>query len=84
MARYLSSSFLRPMFGGAQTKGVPTDPRYKNVAHILEELALRAPDGVQRSFVTEFSHGDWRFYTLFCESGNTEFCSIFLPDETRV
>jgi hypothetical protein len=84
MSRYMASSFLRPLLGGAQTPGLTKDPRYKVVSHVLEELAMHASDGVQRSFVTEFSQGDWRFYTLFCEQGNTEFCSIFLPDESKV
>ena len=82
--RYLSSSFLRPLLGGSQTPGTEKDPRYQIVAQVMEQLAMHAKDGVQRSFVTEFSRGDWRFYTLFCEQGNTEFCSRFLPDEHKV
>lgn len=83
-ARYLSHSFLRPLLGGAQIGGVPKDPRYKVVSQVLEQLALKADDGVQKSFVTEFSRGEWRFYTLFCEKGNTDHCSDFLPDEIKV
>ncbi|MGE3682611.1 MAG: hypothetical protein AB7G93_12870 [Bdellovibrionales bacterium] len=84
IARYLSSSFLRPILGGSQTPGLAKDKRYELVAKALERLALRAPDVVQSSFLTEFSRGDWRFYTLFCEQGNTEFCSVFLPDANKV
>jgi hypothetical protein len=83
-SRYLSSSFLRPMFGGGQTPGTQSDPRYQVVAKVLEQLAMRPADVIERSVVAEFSKGDWNFYTLFCEKGNTEYCSIFLPDEKRV
>src|SRR5262249_8147813 len=84
MSRVLSASYLRPLLGGAQIKGVKIDPRYKKVAGVLEKLALHSKESTQLSFVSEFSKGDWRFYTLFCEKGNVEYCSVFLPDETRV
>lgn len=84
VARYLSNSYLRPLLGGPHPPGVVKDPRYKIISEMLEKLALHTNDVVQRSFVTEFSRGDWRFYTLFCEKGDTQFCSVFLPDEGRV
>lgn len=84
MDRYLSASFLRPLLGGYQTPGTVKDPRYQTVAKALEQLALRSNDAVGKSFVSEFSRGDWRFYTLFCEKGDTGDCIDFLPDEKRV
>lgn len=84
MARYLSSSYLRPLLGGTQPPGIDPDPRYKVVARALEHLAMRSRDGVRESFVAEFARGDWRFYSLFCEQGNTEYCSAFLPDEKKI
>jgi hypothetical protein len=30
------------------------------------------------------SRGSWGFYALFCEQGDVEFCTTFLPDESRV
>lgn len=84
MARYLAHSYLRPLLGGGQISGVEKDPRYKLIAEVFEKLALRSNDVVQKSFVTEFSRGEWRFYTVFCEQGDTQYCSTFLPDEKKV
>lgn len=83
-SRYLSSSFLRPLLGGTQTPGLAKDPRYIVVVKALEQLALHSKNDVQSSFIAEFSRGDWKFYTLFCEDGNTDFCSVFLPDDGQI
>lgn len=83
-SRYLASSFLRPILGGEQIKSLTADKRYQLVAGFLEEIALRSPHGVQKSFLSEFAKGDWTFYTLFCEQGNVEFCERFMPDEVSV
>lgn len=84
LARYMAHSYLRPLLGGAVTKGVKLDPRYSTIQKAIEELSLRSTDHLRGSFVAEFSKGDWRFYTLFCEQGNTEYCTTFLPDEERI
>lgn len=84
MARYLAHSYLRPLLGGGQISGVEKDPRYKVISDVFEQLTLRTNDVVQKSFVTEFSRGEWRFYTIFCEQGDTQYCSTFLPDEKKV
>lgn len=84
LSQYLANSFLAPLMGAGNPAGIITDRRYKTVAKALEELSVRTADATRRSFVSEFSKGDWRFYTLFCEQGNTEYCSVFLPDEKKV
>lgn len=86
MARLFANSFLRPMMGGKQIQhdAIKKDPRYLIVAKALEDLMLRQPSAIQESFISEFSRGDWRFYTLFCEQGDTEYCSRFLPEKEMV
>jgi hypothetical protein len=84
VTRYFAQSFLRPMLGGPQTPGVPKDTRYKDVAAFLEKFTLQSEDAANRSVVTEYAKGDWGFYVLFCEQGDTSFCTDFLPDENQV
>ncbi|MGE4132849.1 MAG: hypothetical protein AB7F86_14510 [Bdellovibrionales bacterium] len=83
MASYLAASFLRPLMGGEQTSGLVRDRRYKTVAKALEQLSQRAAEPLD-SFVGRFSEGDWKFYGLFCEQGDTQHCSVFLPSESEV
>jgi hypothetical protein len=83
-SRYMASSFLKALMGGDQIAGVIKDARYKNVAQTLGELTLRNKTPLKNSVVAEFARGDWTFYKLFCEEGDTSFCSTFLPDESRV
>lgn len=83
-SRYMASSFLKALMGGDQIAGVIKDARYKKVAKTLSELTLRSKTPLKDSVVAEFARGDWTFYKLFCEEGDTSFCSTFLPDESRV
>jgi hypothetical protein len=83
-SRYMASSFLKDLMGGDQIAGVIKDARYKKVAKTLSELTLRSKTPLKDSVVAEFARGDWTFYKLFCEEGDTSFCSTFLPDESRV
>jgi hypothetical protein len=80
----MASSFLKTLMGGDQIAGVMRDARYKKVAQTLSELTLRNKTPLKNSVVAEFARGDWTFYKLFCEEGDTSFCSTFLPDESRV
>jgi hypothetical protein len=83
-SRYMASSFLKALMGGDQIASVIKDARYKKVAKTLNELTLRSKTPLKDSVVAEFARGDWTFYKLFCEEGDTSFCSTFLPDESRV
>lgn len=83
-AKYLSSSFLRPLFGADLPAHLPKTSEYAEVEKVLTQLAQQSNDVLRNSFVSEFSKGDWSFYTLFCEEGNTSYCSDFLPDAQRV
>ncbi len=84
MTRYMAASTLRPLLGGKQIEGVLKDGRYKNVENLISKLTMRSPNVLKESVVAHFARGDWEFYKLFCEEGNTDFCSAFLPDEKTV
>lgn len=80
MTRYFAANYLRPLLGGGQIAGVLKDKRYQRVSEALEILTLKSKDPLGASVIAQFAHGDWRFYEMFCEQGNTEFCPSFLPD----
>ena len=82
--RLLAASYLRPILSGESPKALLKDHRYRKIAKALEQISLHEADSLKGSFVAEFSRGDWSFYTLFCEQGNTEFCTDFLPNEATV
>lgn len=84
MTRYIAASVLRALFGGGQVRGVMRDARYRQAARALEQLTLKNKNPLNDSVVAHYARGDWGFYKLFCERGNTEFCTDFLPDETKV
>lgn len=84
VARVFAASFLHTLMGGGQIDGLTKDARYRKLAAKLEELTLKNSDPVYKSIIAEFSHGDWQFYKLFCEQGDTSFCAEFLPDEKSV
>lgn len=84
MTKYMAASTLKPLLGGPQINGVIKDGRYKNVENMISRLTLRTPDFLRESVVAHYARGDWEFYKLFCEQGDTEHCSTFLPDEDVV
>jgi hypothetical protein len=84
MDRYLANSFLHPLLGGPQISGVSADPRYVVVARALEELTSNSNSPLHKSVVAEFSKGEWPYYKLFCETGDTQFCADFMPDLKKV
>ena len=84
LARLLAHGYLSPFLGGQLPRGIEEKPEYKLVKSALEDLALRSSEVTQKSFVAEFSRGEWSFYVLFCEQGNTQYCTDFLPDEKFV
>jgi hypothetical protein len=84
MAKYLAASTLRPLMGGPQIAGVLKDARYKNVESLITRLTLRSNDVLRESVVAAFAAGDWEFYKMFCEQGDTSGCKDFMPDEKFV
>lgn len=84
IARVFATSFLQTMLGAGQLDGLTKDARYRRLTEKLEELTLKTPDPVYQSVIAEFARGDWEFYKLFCEQGDTSFCTDFLPDEKSV
>jgi hypothetical protein len=82
--KYLANSFLRPIFGGPQIQGVPKDDRYEIVARELVKVSEHGSDLIDNSLMGAHARGAWGFYTLFCEKGDVEFCSSFLPDEEQI
>lgn len=84
MARVYAASALRPLLGGAQIEGVMRDRRYAQASKLLETLTARSADPLRDSVVARFAEGDWTFYKIFCEQGDTAYCTAFLPDEKNV
>lgn len=84
MDRYFAASYLKTLLGGGQISGVMKDARYQRVADALEILTEKSDNPLYESVIAEFSRGDWRAYQLFCEQGNTDYCSVFMPDEESV
>lgn len=81
--KYFANSFLRPVLGGPQTRGMPPDPRYKIVARELNRISEHA-NLLDNSVMAAHSRGAWGFYSLFCEQGNVEFCTTFLPSDEQI
>lgn len=84
MTQYLAASTLRPLLGGPQIAGVIKDGRYKNVENLITRLTLRSNDVLRESVIAGFAAGDWEFYKMFCEEGDTSGCKDFMPDEKFV
>ena len=84
LVKYFANSFLRPIFGGPQINGVPKDPRYKIIADELTKISVHSTHLLDDSIMATHSRGAWSFYSLFCEQGNVEYCTAFLPDEDRI
>jgi len=82
--KIFANSFLRPILGGAQTPGVPTDPRYKIIADELTKISNHVTHPMDRGVLAAHSRGAWKLYALFCEQGDVEFCTTFLPDQNRI
>jgi hypothetical protein len=80
----LAASTLRPLLGGEQHKGIIKDARYRRTADLVAKLTMLSKDPLYNSVVAHYARGDWEFYKLFCEQGNTDFCVDFLPDEKKV
>lgn len=83
-SRYMAGSFLKTLMGGDQLKGVLKDARYKRVINALTDLTMKNKTPLQNSVIAEYARGDWTFYKIFCEEGDTSFCTAFLPDESKV
>ena len=83
-ARLYAASVLRPLLGGSQLAGVMADRRYAQASRLIERMTAHAADPVADSVVSRYAGGDWTFYKLFCEEGNTDYCVAFLPDERKV
>lgn len=84
LSNYMAHSFLGPLLGGEITPGLKKDVRYQKVTKALEKLSLKASHNLRNSFVTVFSQGEWKTYSLFCEQGNTSYCSDFMPDVKKI
>jgi hypothetical protein len=84
MTQYMAASALKPLLGGEQVAGVIKDGRYKKVEDLITRLTLRTPDVLRESVVAHYARGDWEFYKMFCEQGDTNHCSVFLPDVNEV
>ncbi len=76
MNKYFANKFLRPMMGADMPDGIVKDKRYAAITKHLE----KNPEMV----VNGFAKGDWGFYKLFCEVGDTSFCPAMMPDEFDV
>jgi hypothetical protein len=82
--KYLANSFLRPILGGSQTKGLLRDRRYQTAAEALTRLTEKSPDLLYGSLLTLNARGAWDFYKGFCEGKNADSCSAFLPTEEMI
>jgi hypothetical protein len=82
--KLFANSFLRPILGGAQTPGVPKDPRYKIIADELSKISNHVAHPLDSGVMAAHSRGAWKLYALFCEQGDVEFCTTFLPDQNRI
>src|SRR6202000_807848 len=82
--KVLANSFLRPIFGGPQTPGLPNDHRYKIIADELTKISNHVSHPLDSGVMAAHSRGAWKLYALFCEQGDVEFCTTFLPDQNRI
>jgi hypothetical protein len=82
--KLLANSFLRPILGGPQIRGVPKDRRYKIIADELTKISKYTPQILDQGIMAAHSRGAWKLYALFCEQGDVEYCTTFLPDKESI
>jgi hypothetical protein len=84
MAKYMAEKYLNPFMGAPLPAAIKPSPAYLKVVAFLQGLTLSAVDPLADSVVSEYATGDWNFYHLFCEQGDTSYCPVFMPDEKQV
>jgi hypothetical protein len=84
ITKYLAADALRPLLGGHALAGRQLNDKTKAAVQKFQKEAMRSPDVIHESFLTDYAQGTWGFYDLFCQAPNKEFCTTFLPDEKQV
>jgi hypothetical protein len=75
----LAAAALRPLMGGMPLAGRKLNSQNKKTTEALIKKALD-----QDTLLQDYATGTWGFYDLFCKEKTSEYCTLFLPDESQV
>ena len=82
--RILANSFLKPLLGGGQIQGVPSDPRYLKFSRAMTKVAEQSSNVLRDSLPAAHLRGAWGLYQGFCGPNNNSYCVDFLPSEDLI
>ncbi len=80
----MANSFLKPLMGGGQVRGVPADKRYALFAREMTRVAEQSSHVLRDSLPAAHLRGAWGMYQGFCGPQNNVYCTDFLPNESLI